>query len=58
MTEQDETNQQMIMKKIDVEIFKIMAETRHINIKTFLYPVVVAAGLMAAGGTIVKYMLI
>jgi len=51
----NEQEQQLILRKLDAEILKMLAETKHINQQSILYPVVVTAGLIGAAGTIFKY---
>lgn len=41
-------------QKLDAEIAKLLAETRQINVNTFLAPALAAAGLMGGTAALVK----
>jgi hypothetical protein len=45
------------MRKLEVDIAKVMSETAKLNKETFWYPVALATGLVIAVGAVVKYIL-
>ncbi|SMM98063.1 hypothetical protein SPONL_1813 [uncultured Candidatus Thioglobus sp.] len=45
------------MRKLEVDIVKIMAETAKLNKETFWYPMALATGLVVAVGAVVKFIL-
>lgn len=53
----NETKREELDRKIDAEILKLLAETRQINVNTFLAPVLAAAGLMGATAALVTLIL-
>ncbi len=54
MTNETSTINQQHAQKVDAEIAKLIAETAKINAEARFYPLIVAAGFIAAIGTIVK----
>jgi hypothetical protein len=45
------------MRKLEVDIAKVMSETAKLNKETFWYPVALTTGLVIAVGAVVKYIL-
>ncbi len=54
MTELEVQGREATLRKIDVEIAKMLAETKPVSVNTFLAPALVAAALMGATATLVK----
>ena len=53
MTSQERT---ALDRKLDAEIAKLLAETRQINVSTFLAPALAAAAVMGSTAALVKFL--
>ena len=59
MSDVDMTQQDMALAddKMRAEIAKLLAETRHVTVTTFLAPFLAAAALMGGTAAIMKYVI-
>ena len=54
MTDLEIQEREATLRKIDVEIAKMLAETKQVGVNTFLAPALAAAALMGATAALVK----